>query len=161
MRSLATTGTLAVLQTVEPYDDGRFDLVALGSRRFRLDRLDESAPYVNAEVTWVPEQEGSDAAVLAASAASRFHDYRTQLVQSGFIEPLDDESLPADPGALSYLIAQGIVLDQSDRQALLDHLTDSDRLRAEISLLRREKTLAMYLPSFPAGDLARTGISLN
>ena len=159
--SLRSVGTLAVVQSVEPYDDGRFDVVTTATRRFRLDGINHSGPYLRGDVTWIAESVGVGASVLAMSATTHFRDYRNQLVDSGVIEPIEIDDMPDNPGAVSYVIARGMVLDQSDRQSLLEQPDDAARLRAEISLLRRENTLAIYLPSFPAGDLAHTGINLN
>jgi hypothetical protein len=64
--------------------------------------------------------------------------------------------LPDDPRALSYLVVAAMVLDLTDRQALLEQPTVSARLRAETTLLARETTMMRELPSLPAVDLART-----
>jgi hypothetical protein len=62
---------------------------------------------------------------------------------------------------LSYLVAAAMVLDLSDRQALLETATTTDRLRRELALLSRESMLVRELPSLPAIDLARTPSGLN
>ena len=161
VRSLHEVGTFARLQTVERYDDGRFDIVTVGTRRFRVDGFDTTASYLRGSVTWLPEGEGDTAAVLAPTARALFVEYRDRLAATGLLAPIDPDTLTHDPSELSYLIASAMVLDRADRQQLLERADHSARLHAEVTVLRRETALALHLPSIPAGDLARTGISLN
>jgi uncharacterized protein len=49
-----------------------------------------------------------------------------------------------------------MVLDLPDKQRLLAADTVADRLRLELSLLRREAALVRRLPSLPAVELVRT-----
>ena len=46
--------------------------------------------------------------------------------------------LPDDPGELAYLVAASMILDMSDKQQLLAAATVDERLRLEVTLLRRE-----------------------
>src|SRR6202012_4520 len=75
VQSLYAVGCTAVLRRVERYEDGRFDIVTVGTQRFRLSRLDESRPYLQGEVELlaeeVPDPEASGPAVLAVQAAFR------------------------------------------------------------------------------------------
>src|SRR5580700_5917580 len=47
---LYETGCTAVLRQVEAYEDGRFDLMTVGARRFTLVGLGAEAPYFNGDV---------------------------------------------------------------------------------------------------------------
>jgi Lon protease-like protein len=142
VRALYEVGTLALVRTVVPYPDGRSDLVTNGDARFRLLRLvDAGTPYHCGEVEWLDEADGApdaDIAVLAHAVSRRF-----------------------DARMLSYLVAVAMVLDLSDRQALLQAVSTSDRLQAELGMLGRETGLVRALPSLPAIDLARTPSGLN
>lgn len=158
-RSLAMVGTAARVQVVEKYDDGRYDMVTVGTDRFEINDLDVSAPYLQAHVAWLTEYAGESTDPLVASVSEQFVAYRNRL--SSMLDPIPFDSLPADPIELSYLVATAMVLDRVDRQALLEKPDSATRLRAELSLLRRESALAVHLQSIPAGDLARTDASLN
>ena len=69
-QSLHPVGCLAELRQVEPHPDGRFDIVATGARRFRIDSVDAaSKPYLQAEVEFLDEPDGDAAAVLANPVA--------------------------------------------------------------------------------------------
>ena len=59
--ALHEVGTLAVLQTVHAYDDGRYDLETVGTRRFRLVGVDTDEPYLSGDVEWVGEPDGDAA----------------------------------------------------------------------------------------------------
>jgi len=161
-RSLHSVGTAARLGSAARYPDGRFDIATVGGRRFRLDAVvDTGRPYLTGSVTWLAEEEGDAAAALAPTLRERLEDYREALIIGGLLDPDDDEPLPDDPRELSYAPVTGMILDLADRQSLLECPDDTARLRAGLALLRREAALAEVLPSVPAGDLARTSVSLN
>src|SRR5467141_274849 len=46
MHSLYEIGCTATLRRVERHEDGRFDIVTLGTQRFRLRGLDQTRPYL-------------------------------------------------------------------------------------------------------------------
>src|ERR1700745_3464056 len=48
--SIYKVGCTATLPRVDRHDDGRFDIVTLGTQRFRLLRLDQTRPYLQGEV---------------------------------------------------------------------------------------------------------------
>jgi Lon protease-like protein len=156
VRALYGTGCAAELRTVQPYEDGRFDVGTTGTRRFRLSAVDDAEPYLRGEVDWIEESPGEGADVLAGSVARQFLAYRLALTG----EPAGSQ-LPADPQTLSYLVAAAMILDLSDKQSLLEAEDDASRLRAELRLLRREAAVLKRLPSLPAVDLARAGVSPN
>src|SRR6195952_1161549 len=58
-------GCTAALREVRRLPDGRFDILTVGDRRFRLIDVDDStAPYLVANVEWLPDLEGDDPAAL-------------------------------------------------------------------------------------------------
>ena len=153
-------GCTAELRTVEAYEDGRFDIVTVGARRFRVLALDSSLAYLQAEVQWLDEPAGDAAKVLAASVLRHFRTYRDALVQTQGQARARD-ALPGDPEFLSYLVAATMVLDLGDHQSLLAAPDTSTRLLLELGLLRRESALLRVLPSLPAVDYARQPASPN
>lgn len=158
--ALHDVGCTAELRAVEQYDDGRYDIVSSGSRRFRLTRIDDSKPYLQGEVEWLDEPAGDAPAVLARSVAHAFEDYRGELADAqGYGEP--DDEIPADPTMLSYIVAASIVLDLIDQQRLLAAPDTSARLRLELALLRREAAVLRELPSLPATEFTHQPISPN
>ena len=154
IRALHRVGCIARLRRVEPYDDGRFDLVSTGSRRFRLHSLDQSRPYLQGAVDLLDEPTGEQAAAIAVRVAVEFDEYRSALGD-------DEDELPDDPRTLSYLVAASAVLDLTEKQRLLEAPDTATRLHAELLLLRRETRLLDVLPSLPAVDLTRARASPN
>jgi Lon protease-like protein len=154
VRELYDVGCVALVRRVEPYEDGRFDLVSSGSARFRLEAVDDSGPYLQADVELLEEQEGADAEASAALVNLAFEEYLDVLGS-------EVEELPADPGAVSYLVAAAAVLDVRVKQGLLEAPDTTARLRTELSLLRRETELFAMLPSLPAVELTRVPASPN
>ncbi len=152
--ALHEVGCTAELRTVEPHADGRFEIVTIGVRRFRVLELDTSRAYLQAQVEWLDEPAGDAAAVLAASVLRQFGSYRDALLElQGLVRA--SEGLPDDPEVVSYLVAATMVLDLGDHQSLLAAPDTSTRLLLELGLLRRESALLRVLPSLPGVDYAR------
>jgi uncharacterized protein len=158
--ALHEVGCVARVRRIEPADDGRFAVVATGAERFRLRGLEHGKPYLTGVVEPLPEAEGDGAAALATGARSAFLDYLRALSAAG---PADADLAEAadDPRTLSYLIAVAMRIDLEDRQSLLARPDDAERLRAGLSLLRRESRLIRLLSAVPAPELARAPLSPN
>ena len=150
VRALHAVGTFASLREVTTLPDGRSDIVAVGTHRFRVLDLVDGLPYAQARVEWLEEEPGDASIPLARSVAARFQEYRGLLTD----EP-DDTELPDDARVLSYLVGAAVVADLATRQGFLEATDDSARLRDELTFLRRETALIQHVPSLPAVDLAR------
>lgn len=160
--ALYEIGCTATLREVTEHDDGRFDLVTVGTRRFRLKGVDHSQPYPRGEIDLLAEETGDEtAAVLAAQAVGRaFRAYLDVLATRGATR-VKVPDLPEDPVLLSYLVAASVIMDLSDRQRLLAQPDAARRLAAEHGLLARETSLLRALTSTPAPDLRNSPYSSN
>ncbi|MFJ6196382.1 LON peptidase substrate-binding domain-containing protein [Micromonospora sp. NPDC092111] len=147
--TLHEVGCTAELRQVTELDDGGFDIVTVGRRRFRIAEVDRQAgPYLTAAVEWLPEPAGPDEAaeLLAARVISVFRQY-LGLVRA---DPEEiSEQLPEDPTVLSHLVAATAVLTVADRQRLLAIDDTAARLRAELRLLNRESALLRQVRAVP------------
>ncbi|MEH0937598.1 LON peptidase substrate-binding domain-containing protein [Micromonospora psammae] len=147
--TLHEVGCTAELRQVTELDDGGFDIVTVGRRRFRIAEVDDSSlPYLTARVEWLPEPSGTDevADLLAARVISVFRQYL------GLIRPDPEEiseQLPEDPTVLSHLVAATAALTVADRQRLLAIDDTAARLRAELRLLNREAALLRQVRAVP------------
>ena len=65
---LSEIGTLADIREATRYIDGRWDIVALGTQRFRITNFDRSAAYLQAEVELLDEVIGEPAERVRATA---------------------------------------------------------------------------------------------
>src|SRR6202046_4700827 len=56
VHSLYEIGCTATLRRVDGRDDGRFDIVTIGTQRFRLRGLDKTRPYLQGEVEMLADE---------------------------------------------------------------------------------------------------------
>src|SRR5438034_945950 len=110
--ALYEIGCAAALRQVARHDDGRFEVVTVGTQRFRLLGLDHSRPYLQGEIELLAEETGDEAtAALAAQAVQRsFRDYLDALATQGAAR-IDVPDLPDEPLLLSYLVAASMIVD--------------------------------------------------
>jgi Lon protease-like protein len=162
IRALHEIGCTATIRQIKELDDGRYDLVTIGTRRFRLAGLDDSRPYLQGQVDLLGEEVGDDEPVTQAARTVRvaFRAYLSALTERGATQ-LSAPDLPEDPLTLSYLVAASMIIDLSDRQTLLAEPDALHRLMAERALLSRELTMLRTLTATPAPDLRNTPYSSN
>lgn len=157
---LAEVGCVAEVRGVNGRPDGRFDIVTVGTDRFRIKELDRSLPYLRGEVEFLPDEPGTEPGPPAHRARLLFQLYRHRLAAAG-AEVAEPVELPEDPVRLSYLIAASVILDGHDKQRLLEAENATLRLRAEQDLLQRENRLLNGLPTIPAGQFLETAFNPN
>lgn len=164
--ALHTIGCTAELRYAEAYQDGRFDIISTGMDRFRLIDVQHTEP-LRADVELLPDVVSAQAQLLADRVRRLFTSYRQSLIQAqGADDALmsGDEGVPAlpgDPTELSYLVAAAMILELSEKQQLLDAATVDDRLRLELTLLKRESSMVGSLSLRPAVELPRTPYASN
>lgn len=150
---LAGIGTVAEIVENEPYPDGRCDLLTVGSRRFRIVDVDTTTrPYLSASVEYLDEPVGDDAPRLVPRARALIGRYLAALSKVS-----DDVDVPdayrggaaIDATHLSYQIAAQIQLALPEQQRLLAAPSATDRLRAEIALVRRELAIFSHVTAVP------------
>ena len=162
--TLYGVGCLAGLRAAEAYSDGRWDIVAAGTRRFRLidiDPVTDPDEPVTGTVEVLSELTSAHAGDLVPTVTRHFLEYRDAMyrAQGRVAEPAAD--LPADPVLLSYLVAAAAVVDLPEKQRLLAAETAGARLDLELALLRRESALLATLATRPAVELGRQPYSTN
>ena len=159
--ALYEVGTATLLRQVERFEDGRFDIVTTGSRRFRLHEVDSSQPLARGIVEFLDEPTDMDDPIVAQQVAQLFTVYRNLLggrldTQSDADSALEIEAgddLPDDPTVLSYLVTAAMVLPTPDRQQLLATPDTLGRLTLARSILSHENALIAGLGAVPAIDL--------
>jgi Lon protease-like protein len=161
-RSMYRTGCVMRLSTVSEYDDGRFDLAAVGIHRMRVVGTDTQGPFVRAEVESLPGEEkpSVETAREAAHALATFAEYRDLVGELRGGEVMSG-GLPRDPEMLSYVLASTCSLTLRERQQLLESPTTHERLGLLRRLMRREIGAMTAIPSLPATEVARSGWSPN
>lgn len=164
---ISTTGCTAVLRDVRTYEDGRYDVVVEGGTRFAVTDLSEvqaspAEEYATASVALLPEPLGQGAEERAERVRDLAGTYTQHLASIG-MSPDASPELPKDPIALSYAVAAATVLDQAEKQRLLEAEDAATRLDLTARFLRRENRImaAPELPTLPAGPFLNTGVSFN
>lgn len=162
IQALYEIGCTAILRQVKPLEDGRYDVVTVGTQRFRLASLDDSGPYLRGHVDLLTEETGDEAGAAQAVRVVRdgFRAYLNALAERG-VTQISAPELPEDPVTLSYLVAASMIIDLSDQQALLAEPDALHRLAAERALLSRELTMLRTLTATPAPDLRNSPYSSN
>jgi Lon protease-like protein len=162
VHSLYEIGCTATLRRVDRREDGRFDVVTVGTQRFRLLRLDQTLPYLQGEI----EPLADDVVDLAAAAPvvravqAAFRAYLDALMQWGGAT-VSVEDLPGEPALLSFVIAASMVIDLPERQGLLAEPDTLRRLNVQRALLSRETAMLRATTSRPAPDLRYTPYNPN
>lgn len=162
VRALHEVGCVARVERVTPHPDGRFDLLTVGAQRFALTEVVTDRPYLVGLVEPLPDPLGpaEEARLLAGAVRGALADYAAALAAAtGQEVRLPD--LPRESLALSHLVGASVQVDLADQQALLAEPDGVSRLRAELSLLRRETSLLRALRAVPSPELARTPTSPN
>jgi uncharacterized protein len=162
VHSLYEIGCTATLRRVSRHPDGRFDIITVGTRRFRLSGLDQTRPYLQGEVEMLADEPVDPAsagpAVRVVQAA--FREYLDALIEWGGAT-VRLEELPDEPVLLSYVVAAAMIIDLPERQALLAESDTLRRLAIQRALLSRETAMLRTTTSRPAPDLRNTPYNPN
>jgi hypothetical protein len=143
-------GVVARMLQVAELDDGRYAVVAVGTRRIRVNHWMADDPYPQAEVEDWPDdhQTVDDAALEEVSAAARR--CRALAVEMGEVSSSDDE-ISDDPLVASYQLTALAPLGPQDHYALLAAAGPADRLDALRAALSDTHELLMFRLGDSAG----------
>ncbi len=159
VHTIQRTGCAALVTEVTANEDGSFEIVVIGRRRFHVESLDPSEQYLKADVKWLPDDPGGESPAEAYDAARTARDmfdvYRDTVEQLRGEDVLEGET-PDDPVDLSYTLAAALVLGLGDRQSMLEAPDVVSRLRLGTALMRSELRAITAVPSLPATTMART-----
>ncbi len=162
LSELYDIGCTAVLQRVEAYQDGRYDILAIGESRFRLADIDSSSDLLRGTAHLLDDVVTDRSPALAGKVGRLFTRYLSALRSVGGISSDDDgDQLPPNPTDLSFFVADGMILDLTDKQRLLAAANTDERLALELELLRREAAMVTQFSMRPAVELPRSPYSTN
>lgn len=151
-------GTMAEIEVLDRLEDGRMNLIARGSQRFRIVSQHREKPYLSALVEIYEDiaEPGQTLLTCADKARNLFSSYLDILLE--VVGKQDVQfSLPDEPEELSHFIAYFLDLQDEKKQHFLELTSTVQRLEGEIEALRREvpvmrQMLSMssrYRPSDP------------
>lgn len=133
-------GTTVRIEKIHRYPDGRMHLSAIGERRFRIRKLDETRPYLVGITEPLSESEPAmepnrlDALSMRAIEAFK-------ILIRGMIARPDfnvDVQVPEDIGAMSFVIANFLDLENPQKQHLLELTDAGERLATLIPLIEKQ-----------------------
>ena len=153
---LYDVGCGATLHRVRESGDNAYDVTILGHDRFRLlNFVDEGKPYVCGRIEPFADRpsESEDAEALASENLVLFAKYVRSVasIRGRTSIEVTEANLPADPPALSWLMASATHLPRPEKQQILETDTDVQRLRLQRVLLTRELALIDRLGALPTG----------
>lgn len=137
----ARVGTLARIADYEKLPDGRYNLLAKGTRRFEVLQLHAGKPYLTATVR--PFQDDEDQGVTesvigAARTALDAYLHAVMALVGSADQPI---AIPDDPLDLSYLVGTCLTCEDCEKQVLLEMRSLARRLREGARMLRKETEL--------------------
>ena len=135
-------GTLATIHRLFRAPDGTVRLLIQGLQRIQIDEFIETAPYLKARVTRIPEDEAVFAddiemEAMVRSLVDRFSAL-AELVPSIPQELVSNALNVEDPLQLVYSIATYVRIDLDDAQRLLEMNNAGDKIRLLLQLLSKE-----------------------
>jgi Lon protease-like protein len=131
-------GTEAKIIGAQKLPGGNYKVVVRGGRRFRVNWLDYSLPYLQAEVEHLEDLEGEPGVEekLKHDVEFYFRKYLGLLEQLG-INPLKEEAHHCSPEEYSYIVADTLQIAPREKQHLLVISSAAERLKAELEFLIR------------------------
>jgi Lon protease-like protein len=139
-------GTAARITKVERHPDGRMDIMAVGTRRFRIEELNYSRSYLSAEVSHFPVVNGDTrlATEQAQRVRPKLYEYVDLLSSAAGIR-LHLDRMPEDPTNLAFLTAIAMQVRSEDKQRMLSLSGVPEILDMANYLLGRELQLLRYM----------------
>lgn len=139
-------GTAARITRLERYDDGRMDILAIGTQRFEVVELNHSRSYLSASVRHFPVINSDTylASQLVQKVRPRIVEY-VELLAKASNTKLKLDRLPEDATTLAFLVAISLQVSPKDKQALLAMPSISDMLIREAHLLSREMLFTRHM----------------
>ena len=133
----ATVGTLARIADYEELPDGRYNLLALGTRRFTVVEQRHDRSYLTSLVRPLVDDGRTPPLESVQSARTALYTY-LQLVLKLVGSEHRQIEVPTEPEELSYLIGICLTCEDCEKQRLLEVTSIEERLQRGVSLLVTE-----------------------
>lgn len=146
----ALVGTLARIADYEELPDGRFNLLALGTRRFAIVEQRRERSYLTGLVRPLQDDGAEPETECVQAARAALYTYLRLVLALVGSEHRQIE-VPTEPEELSYLIGICLTCEDCEKQRLLEVTSVEERLRQGVTLLRKEtEALQRQAPGEPA-----------
>lgn len=135
-RAPAKFGCAAEIVDCSRLPDGRFDLITVGKRRFRVDSLHNGMPYLTGSVTWIEDGLATaETGPLADTVKGLLEDVLALSAKLCGRMPQTLDDLPTDVQDLSFWVAGTIYGFTAYQQELLEMQSTAARLARESDIL--------------------------
>jgi Lon protease-like protein len=132
-------GTMARIVHAQPFPDGRWSIVAIGTERIRVTGWLDDAPYPSAEIEPFPDEEPTGSIeALAAQATDLLRHVLALKTELGEPVPPATFDVSPSPLAASYQLAAHCPFGPADRLALLAAPGPAARLEQLVAMLEDE-----------------------
>lgn len=134
----ADIGCMAEIESASEFPDGRFNLVTIGRRRFKIVELREEDELWIGTCEWLEDDEEQGVYVQARLVRRALRRYLQTLTDEAHGPVvLEELNVPLDPYGLSMWIAALITMPNEQKQELLSTTSTGERLDIEHRWLRR------------------------
>ncbi len=146
-------GTIAEIRNLDRLEDGRYTLMAVGVKRFRIVSQHYEKPYLSGIVELLEDELEVEPSLqaLAQQAHRLFFNYLDTLLESAPEEELQ-ATIPDEPEDLSYFIAYFIEVQNEERQRFLEMTSTLQRLEEEIVMLQHEIPFMRQMLAHPGNN---------
>lgn len=138
-KRISKVGCLAnILKITQKYEDGRFDILVKGGKRFETIRIIDSKPYLKAEIKFLTEDPGYNSyevEQLASEALELFIDIMRSVNLKN--ESILEEELSAEN--ISFILPSSGIFPPEIGQKYLEIRSTKERLGLEIKQLQQIK----------------------
>jgi Lon protease-like protein len=138
--AVAEVGCSAVITNIiKRYDDGRLDIASEGRQRFTIIELNHDRSFLQAEITWVDDDEPAPLGGKEAETAIHLHEQLFQVLGQ-------DAEVDPNKSPLSFQLASQLPVDLDFKQAILEMKSEAERIETLTEYYRAtipkvEKTL--------------------
>lgn len=136
-------GTEAKITQVKRLEQGKMNLVVLGTKKFTVKEIVQTEPYLTAKVSYLPAEPFKQNLVPLMQQVEELFDQYLNLVAFISGQALPKLNWNNNAVDLSNLIPQILPVTLAQRQTYLEILNTEERLKKEVLLLKKEKKLLL------------------
>ncbi len=132
-------GTMVDIHNLKMLDDGCYNLMAVGTQRFRILNCHREKPYLSGIVE--PFEDDPEPEVLSVGYARQARSLFIAYLNILLATPSEQEigvCLPVASEPLSHFIAYFLDIEDSQKQTYLEMTSTFKRIREEVEFLRKE-----------------------
>jgi len=132
-------GTIAEIHSLQELEDGGYNLMAVGVKRFRIISKHNEKAYISGLVELFDDELEPEVELVADARRARqlFETYLNMLLEAANQQEIHT-NLPETPEELSHFIAYFLEVEDSKKQQFLELISTKQRLQEEVTILRRE-----------------------